>query len=167
MTKDIRKPGYRYSDKDRVQACIEFNVTGSMASVSRSMGISEALLSKWRHQDWFIEQSEALLSEKSMDHVHQYNALTAKALSLADAGLDAMVGDKLTANDIKSLVVTGATATDKSRLLRNQATSIRGNDASVTELAQQFAVLSRQQQEIRENQSRIENSVVSTEEPLD
>ena len=66
-------------------------------------------------------------------------------------GLKRLNAEELTASDIKALVVTGATGTDKSRILQNLPTSIKGDSASMQSLADQFKELSKQWTEKQAN----------------
>ena len=86
---------------------------------------------------------EQVRNENQDEHISSYHEITRKALAKADQAIDSLPDD-LTAADIKALVVTGATATDKARLLQNMPTSIKGDSASMQDLADQFKRLSKQ-----------------------
>ena len=98
-----------------------------MNKVSRKLDIPESTLGRWKQEcDWWDKLVEEVRSEKADEHIALYHSLTKKALAKADGAIDKLKGD-LSASDIKALVVTAATATDKTRLLLNQPTSIRAD----------------------------------------
>ena len=132
MTKRItkRKRVGRYSDAIRNQAGIEYAICGSLAQVSKSTNIPKNTLSMWHTKGTWDELIEQVRSETTNEHISQYNRLTQKALKLAEQGIDNLEGQPLKANDIKALVVTGATSTDKSRLLQSLPTTIQGKDTN-------------------------------------
>ena len=144
-----RKRKRSYTKAEKEQACIEYNVVGSYEQVSKALGVPKTTLHTWSKSEWWQDLSERVRTEKDSQHVALYDNLTRSALSKAQAGID-QLGDTLSANDIKALVVTGATATDKSRIIRNQAVNISGSTGSVeaiNNLAKQFRELSRSYQE--------------------
>ena len=62
----------------------------------------------------------ALIAElhaiKAVEHRQAYSRLVSKSLAKAEQGIEKLDVNSLSANDIKSLVITGATSTDKLRL---------------------------------------------------
>ena len=134
----------RYSDKIRAQAGIEYAVSGNLSDVERSTGISKSTLSLWHTKGIWDELIEQVRTEKAHEHRQAYSRLVDKSLRAAEAGIDKLEGKDLSPNDIKALVVAGATSTDKVRLADNQPTSIQAKTDSMTSLAQEFARLSRQ-----------------------
>jgi hypothetical protein len=151
--------GSKWTDEDRRNAATVYAVKGSLSAVERDLDIPRTTMVKWKQSDWWDEIVGEVRHEKADEHIAQYTALVSDALNHAHATLDQA--------SPKDALIMAATATDKARLLLNQPTSIKGTDASINEMAQMFADLSREQQRLRENQSRIENSVVSDGEPLD
>jgi len=148
--------GSRYTDEQRRQAAIQYAIEGSLAKIEQDLGIPDSTMCDWLKQDWCIELIGELRTANQDRHISQYHELTRKALSTANRGIDELAGDKLSAADIKALVVTGATATDKARLLMNQPTSIRGDSDSIKDLAAQFA-------KIEQDHNNIKSSVVAVQ----
>jgi len=143
--------GSKYTDQIRQQAAVLYAVNGTAASVSRELDIPEPTLCEWRKQEWWQQLVEEVRTQNQDQHIALYHELTRKALQAADRGLEDLAGQELKAADIKALVVTGATATDKARLLLNQPTSIKGDSSTVQALADQFKSLSKQWDEKQVN----------------
>ncbi len=89
---------------------------------------------------------ENLQGEKALEHKQAYAKIVTKALKEAERGIDELAGDKLKAGDIKALVVTGATATDKGLLLDGKPTSIRGESTSAQSKIDYFEKIERDYQ---------------------
>ena len=147
-----------YTQDIKNEAAIQYAIKGVMSKVSRALDIPETTLSQWKNNtDWW----DALIVEtrniKSDEHIARYQSLTTKALKAADEGIDKLKGTDLKANDIKALVVTGATCTDKARLLLNQPTSIKGDSDSIKSLTAMFTKLS-------QDHKNIQGSVVATQD---
>ena len=152
MPKNVtRKRVGRYSDKIRHEAIVEYAVTGSVNSVSRSMDIPKQTVSTWVNSDEGIEMISRVRTENTQLHISQYNRLTEKALNAAERGIDGLAGDKLSAGDVKALTVTAATTTDKSRLLQNLSTSNVSKGTTDQALVDQLAQLSRSLREKNAN----------------
>ena len=146
-----------YSQEIKNEAAIQYAIKGVMSHVSRALDIPEPTLCEWKRSDWWLALTEEVRSEKSDEHIARYQSLTTKALEAADDGIDKLKGKTLTAADIKALVVTGATCTDKARLLLNQPTSIKGDSDSIKSLTDMFTKLS-------QDHKNIQGSVVSVQE---
>ena len=138
---DMVPTGSKYTDKQRKQAAAQYAIDGIMSTVSKATGIPEPTLSNWKQTDWWESIVAEVRTANQDAHIAQYTQLTAKALSKANVAID-QLGDNLSASDIKALVVTGATATDKARLLLNLPTSVSSKDAGISELKAQFEALS-------------------------
>ena len=124
---EMVKTGSKYTDSQRKDAAVQYAITGLMSKVSTDLDIPESTLCQWKNNsDWWDKLVEEVRSEKADEHIALYHSLTKKALAKADGAIDKLKGD-LSASDIKALVVTAATATDKTRLLLNQPTSIRAD----------------------------------------
>ena len=132
--------GSKYTDVQRKEAMVAYAIGGNMAAIERSHSVPKATLHYWVHSDWGIELLEQVRTENQNEHISQYHELTRKALRKADLAIDNL-GDDLSAGDIKALVVTGATATDKARLLLGLSTSNPGKGATMAELQAQFEKL--------------------------
>jgi hypothetical protein len=102
---------------------------------------------------------EELRSEKQDEHIANYHEITRKALDKANKAID-MLPDAMSASDIKSMVVTGATATDKARLLSGLSTSNAGKASDLTALADRF-------KKIEANHRAIQDSVCATQDKSD
>lgn len=153
--------GSQYTDEQRQQAIAIYAINGTASSVSRELNIPETTLCMWRKTDWWHAGLEEIRSANQDRQVSLYHKLTEKALEKADKGID-QLGDDLSASDIKALVVTGATATDKARLLLNQPTSISSKQDGMAELAAKFEELSKQNNRIQQDHDNIQRSVVKT-----
>ena len=84
--------------------------------------------------------------EKALEHKQAYAKIVTKALKVAELGIDELDGKSLTAGDIKALVVTGATATDKNLLLDGKPTSIRADSKSMQSMIDRFEQVERDYQ---------------------
>jgi hypothetical protein len=104
-------------------------------------------LGHWtRHDDRFNEVLENVQGEKALEHKHAYTQIVSKSLKAAERGIDELDGKSLSAGDIKALVVTGATATDKGLLLDGKPTSIKGNSNSMQDQLAKFEQIERDYQ---------------------
>lgn len=142
--------GSKYTDDIRKRAAVEYAVKGNLRAIERDLNIPNQTLNDWKKTEWWDEIVGQVRAENQDEHLAMYHEITRKALAKAESAIDGLTGD-LTANDIKSLVVTGATATDKARLIMNQPTSIKGDSASMQSLADQFKELSKQWTEKQAN----------------
>ena len=149
--------GSKYTDVQRREAAIQYAIKGSLAHIERELGIPDSTVCEWTKQDWWLEIVGEVRSQNQDKHIARYHQLTSESLDMALDGLKELDPKSLKANDIKALVVTGATATDKARLLLNQPTSISSNSASMSELQAQFEALAA-------SHNRIESTVVSTQD---
>ncbi len=152
--------GSKYTDVERREAAVQYAIKGSLSAIERDMGIPDSTVHNWLQTEWFNDIVEEVRSEIQDQHIARYHELTSESLDLALAGVRRLDPETLKAVDIKALVVTGATATDKARLLLNQPTSIRGDSDSVKELAAQFAKLSADHKRISTDHDNIQGSVV-------
>jgi len=149
--------GSKYTDIQRVEAATQYAIRGCLAAVERQTNIPKTTLCDWKKTDWWDEIVGQLRTENQDKHIARYHQLTSESLDMALDGLKELDPKSLKANDIKALVVTGATATDKARLLLNQPTSISSNSASMSELQAQFEALAA-------SHNRIESTVVSSQD---
>ena len=137
------KPHEKWGDDKKAECAIALLACGSIEKAARQCHISPKTLGHWsRHDDRFNEVLEGLQGEKALEHKHAYGVIVGKALKTAERGIDELDGKALTASDIKALVVTGATATDKGLLLDGKPTSISGKVEGMDQLAAKFRKLS-------------------------
>ena len=151
--------GSKYTDDIRTEAAIQYAIKGNLSQIGRDLDIPKATVCEWSKQEWFVDTVHQVRTQNQDSHISRYHALTDKALTKAETALDELQDD-LSAGDIKALVVTAATATDKSRLLMNQPTSIKGDSSTVSGLVDQFNKLSQEQDRIRRDHDNIQGSVV-------
>jgi transposase-like protein len=165
------KPHEKWSDDKKAECAMAVLSCGSIEKAAKQCHISPKTLGHWsRHDDRFNEVLENLQGEKLLEHRQAYSRVVTKALNVAERGIDALDGKELSASDIKALVITGATGTDKGLLLDGKPTSIssKGSDMA-TRLAQleAFALDSREkrarvvatQQTAIDGESEMVNSV--------
>ncbi len=151
------KPHEKWGDDKKAECAIALLACGSIEKVARQYHISPKTLGHWsRHDDRFNEVLEDLQGEKALEHRQAYAQVVTKALKAAERGIDELDGKDLSASDIKALVVTGATATDKGLLLDGKPTSISAKAEGMDQLAAQFRKLSA-------DHKAIQDSVVSTQ----
>ena len=139
-----------YTREQKIQAATHYAINGSYAKLQRDMDIPKTTAHGWssRGDTLRLETIEQLRTENQERHVSQYHALTEKALRAADKGIDKLDTDKLTAGDIRSLVITGAASTDKALLLQGKATSISGKSGadSMEQMRKKFELIEDQYQ---------------------
>ncbi len=153
------KPHEKWGDDKKAECAIALLACGSIEKAARQCHISPKTLGHWsRHDDRFNEVLENLQGEKALEHKHMYAKIVTKALEAAEHGIDKLDKDNLSAGDIKALVVTGATATDKGLLLDGKPTSISGKSEGIKELTDLFRKIS------QENKA-FNASVVATQHP--
>ena len=139
--------GSKYSDDIRKQAATLYAVKGVASIVSRDMNIPETTISDWRNTDWWDDIIVQVRSEKSDEHIAQYNKLIDEGQRIAL--------EKLPEASARDAMIIAATATDKTRLLLNQPTSISSNSSSIEQLQKRFEALA-------SRHTAIEDSIVST-----
>ena len=137
-----------YTREQKLEAATHYAVYGSLAKLERDLGIPKSTSCTWKkNDDVWVEQIEQVRTEKRDEHIASYHELTRKSLAKANEGIDNLDVTKLTASDIKALVITGAASTDKSLLLDGRPTSISSSGAGTQVLAEQLRQLSRSLQE--------------------
>ena len=141
------KPHEKWSDDKKAECAIAVFACGSIEKAAKQCHISPKTLGHWsRHDDRFNEVLENLQGEKALEHKQAYAKIVTKALKVAELGIDELDGKSLTAGDIKALVVTGATATDKNLLLDGKPTSIRADSKSMQFMIDRFEQIERDYQ---------------------
>jgi len=144
------KPHQKWSDDKKAECAIAVIACEAIEKAAKQCHISPKTLGHWtRHDDRFNEVLENLQGEKALEHKQAYAKIVTKALIAAERGIDELDDKALSAGDVKALVVTGATATDKGLLLDGKPTSIRSDSRSIEQLAEQFKRIS-SQYEIRQ-----------------
>ena len=134
----------RYTKEQRIEAMAVYTDKGTLTAVERELGIPKRTVCDWVRSEWWDELITEFRTQKQDEHIQAYHRLTDKALKAAEGAIDKLEGVSLGPSDIKALVVTAATSTDKARLLMNQPTSISQKQDGIEALAKQFAELSHQ-----------------------
>ena len=130
--------GSHYTDEQRRQAVVAYQVLGSGAAVHLQYGIPESTLSEWRQSEWWNELTGDLRSEvRDEIEATQTRLLRETYLQLEDrvkngdatlikrkVGDDTVVETHRVPVRCRDLAVTSAILFDKRQLLLNQPTSI-------------------------------------------
>jgi len=155
----------QYSNEQRYEAAIMWATTGVMSQVARALDIPETTLSSWKREwpEWDDVIAD-VRTEKALEHRQAYSRLVDKSLRAAERGIDKLDGQKLTANDIKALVITGAASTDKIRLADNQPTRITATDSSTQSVLAFLETIGKKYRDAKEVVV-IEQVIDETEEP--
>jgi len=131
MTKSkqvAHKPHERWPKETREKVLRDYAVTGSVSVTNRTYPhIPRESINNWIRSDEGIALVTSLNQLKATEHRQAYSRLVDKSLAKAEAGIDKLDLDKLSAADIKSLVITGATSTDKVRLADNMPSVIKSD----------------------------------------
>ncbi len=155
-----KQPGSQYSDQDRRRACLEYAILGNQARVAENTGIPKSTLQDWRQEDWWIELSVQIRSEKHDELDCTYTKLIDLAFEQAEDRMrngdyrlfkDQLVRVPMSGRD---LVIGGATVYDKQRLHRNQPTAITDKRDSLASMVKKF-------NELADAHIKREQSVVS------
>ena len=155
---EITSQGSQYDEVLKTQVIADYAVRGNATRVAETYNIPSNTVGSWVRSEWGQELLNEIRAQNQDSHISKYHELTEQAL---DKALDAIKSlDELKASDIKALIVGAATATDKSRLLMNQPTSIKGDSSTVSGLVDQFNKLSQEQDRIRRDHDNIQGSVV-------
>jgi hypothetical protein len=155
-----------YTIEQKVEAATHYAVYGSYSRLQRDLGIPKSTSCTWnKNQDeTWVSALEQARTETKARHISHYHRLTDKALEAAERGIDELDGQDLKPNDIKALVVAGATCTDKARLIRGEATSISKSEG-MEELKAKFAQIELDHRQIERDHRAIQGSVVATQVP--
>ena len=151
-----------YTREQKLEAATHYAVYGSLAKLERDLDIPKSTSCTWKQNgdDVWVEQVEQIRTQKRDEHIATYTKLASKALKAANKGIANLDTSTLSANDIKSLVVTGATCTDKALLLDGKPTSIKGDSSSTKSVLRFLDQISADYHK----QVEIKDSVVSTQE---
>jgi len=131
--------GSKYSNEDRIEAAIQYAVTGSLTKTSKVTGMAKGTLHGMMQQDWWDEVVAEVRTEKAAEHRARYSKLVDKAQSRALKKIG-----KACARDA---VWIAGVCTDKLRLHDNLPTSITAKSEDYQSLAKQFKELSEQWEE--------------------
>ncbi len=134
--KNIRKRVGRYSDQIRQQAAIEYATCGNIATVSKSTDIPETTLCMWKNSGTWDNIITEVRTQKQEEHIATYTKIVDKAQAITLA--------KLPEATAAQANIIAATATDKTRLLLNQPTSISGKGEGIQELLATFRKISQE-----------------------
>lgn len=140
---ELVSQGSKYTDEERREAAVQYAVTGSVSATSRAMNIPRRTISDWKQTAWWDEVVAEVRHAKADEHIARYQALTDKALRVAEEAIDSLDPASISASGIKALIVSGATSTDKARLLMNQPTSTKGDSNSTKMLLHEFRYIAK------------------------
>ena len=108
-----------WTKEDRQQAAIEYEVLGSFTKTSKSLGIPKQTIHNWSKEEWWVELTGQVRTEKTAQHRAQYSLIV-------DLAQDRIIEDLPNATAQQASVI-GGIAFDKLRLIDNQPTSISAN----------------------------------------
>ncbi len=111
--------GSKYTDDQRTEAAIQYEVTGSFKKTSKITGIPKSTLQDWAKTEWFIELTVTVRSEKKLRHRARFS----KIVDMAQA----QTIKELPNATAQQAAIIGGVAFDKLRLIDNQPTSITGH----------------------------------------
>ena len=141
-----------YTDEEKRQAAIEYQVTGLYTKTAENLGIPYYTLQEWAKHDWWHELRESVRRETD----DRIEAELAEVVALAHGRIKESLidGDEKVAVNSKGEITrykvkpTGKEAAtiagiafDKRRLTLNMPTAIRSDSAKMTDLAEQFRQL--------------------------
>ena len=128
-----------YTEEQKKQTAVEYAVLGNYKKVSDKLNVPESTI-RWWAKKW--EGWDALIADvhasKAIEHRQAFSRLTDKALAKASEGIDKIDTDKLSASDIKSLVISGCASWDKVRTSDSLPTRIVGGGQTPEQIAEQF-----------------------------
>jgi hypothetical protein len=157
---EITAQGSQYDEVLKTQVIADYAVRGNATRVAETYNIPSNTVGSWVRSEWGQDLLNEIRAQNQDSHISKYHELTEQALDKALDAIKSLPRDELKASDIKALIVGAATATDKSRLLMNQPTSIKGDSSTVSGLVDQFNKLSQEQDRIRRDHDNIQGSVV-------
>ncbi len=147
---EVVPSGSKYTDQDRRQAAIQYAIEGNLSQIERDTGIPNETLSYWKSNNEAWAETVARVREETDDKVL---AEGAKIIELAQARTIEAMPD---ATALQAATIGGIWI-DKTRLIRNQPTSIRGDSSTVQSLMAEF-------QKLSQDHKNIQGSVVSTQD---
>ena len=148
--------GSRYTDEQRRQAVVAYQVWGSFSKIEQELGIPETTVGLWRRSEWWDQLAAEVCAEAS-------NVITASVTRIAKSALeeledrvkngDAVLVKVHTEEGIqteqvrvpmkgKDLAITAAIMIDKRQLMLSRPTSI---SARASDLADQLRAWMQQQ----------------------
>ncbi len=119
MGKQVSK-GSKYSDVERTEAAIQYEITGSYRKTSKRTGIPDTTLRDWSKKEWWVEVGVIVRDENTQRMRSRYSKIVSKAQAQTLKMLP-----KATAQQAS---IVGAVAFDKMRLIDNKPTSITAQD---------------------------------------
>ena len=156
--RELAAQGSKYTNEDRLQAAVEFYVSGNMQHVSRTTGIPRTTLVSWKQSDWWDGLVAEVRHEKGEELDANFTKLIDSAFEQAQDRIEN--GDYRVNKDGKlirvpmggrDLVIAGATVYDKQRLHRNQPTSIKSSSKTMEQQIKEFNALSAKSDSRRAN----------------
>ena len=119
MGKQVSK-GSKYSDVQRTEAAIQYEIIGSYRKTAQAVGIPENTLRDWSKKEWWVEVCVIVRDENTQRMRSRYAKIVNKA--------QAQTLKKLPEATAQQASIVGAVAFDKIRLIDNQPTSITTQD---------------------------------------
>ena len=164
-TKQVaHKPHHKWDDETRNAVITDYAHTGNMSLTQQHYSqVSYDTIRGMVESDHGVALIADLHNVKATEHRQAYSRLVDKSLRAAEAGIDGLDISTLKANDIKALMVTGATGTDKIRLADNMPGSISGSSdvAAMQQMADLFASMSSRNKDNEDKIKAIEDTIVS------
>ena len=132
--------GSKYDNQQRMEAAVNYMVTGSLTKTAKTCGIPMTTLFDWKQSDWWQELSEWLRSEKEDEFRAGFTGIVDSAIENVKDRLEHGEVKMLKGKDgyeehrvpvsAKDSMMVGAISYDKLRLSENKATSITGTSSS-------------------------------------
>ncbi len=132
MGKQVSK-GSKYSDEQRTEAAIQYEIIGSFKKTSKAVGIPKSTLQDWAKKEWWLEVGVIVRDENTQRMRSRYSKIVSKAQTQ-------ILKELPNATAQQASIVAGV-AFDKMRLIDNKPTSISSQDNR--ELAEVWKELSR------------------------
>jgi len=124
-------PGSHYTDEQRRQAVIGYQVYGSLTHLERQYGIPQQTLSDWKQSEWWDQLSSEVRSEVRDQITATYTRLLQQSQQVIEERLTN--GDAVLTKTgavirmpvkMRDAAITMAICFDKRQILMNQPTSI-------------------------------------------
>ncbi len=148
-----KKPRKQYTTEQKIEAATIYAMHGTQQAVMKTLKIPQQTISDWMRQEWWHDFQGKYRDELREKHIARYD-------QLADAAIEKSL-EKIDEASAKDAVTIAAIATDKSRLLQNMPTQIRGDSDSIRQLAETFRKLSEKQ--LHRERAIIEGEIVEGE----
>lgn len=144
----------QYSDDDRRRVIASYAVIGNQAKVAEQENITKSTVHDWVNSTWGQELIHSIRTENQDQMIAGFTDIVQSAIERVSDGLTH--GDTIGYTEdgkpvympvkARDAIVIAGIATDKMRLLSNQATSITATDGTLTKISEQLAAYARDQQ---------------------